>query len=107
MVWLVLACVVQGGKFPQILADHLVFNFFLICVSVSVSQYQRFSLKGNHKDLDILVFGTNTPAGWHYCPYCNTNDNSGDLCSVSSLGMPQEKTFHLWSKSVKKWEADV
>lgn len=38
MFWLVLACAIQGGKFPQILADYLVFNFFHKCVSFKIPE---------------------------------------------------------------------
>lgn len=55
-----------------------------------VSKYQKFLLKGNHKELDVLVFGTDIPAGWHCSPYCNTSDNSHDLAAVGPW-VPQEK----------------
>ena len=33
---------------------------------MSISKYQRLSLKNHHKELDIPVFGTNIPAYWHH-----------------------------------------
>lgn len=65
----------QVGKCPWSLADHLAFN---CSISVLLSKYQRFLLKGDRKELNILVFGTNIPAGWHQSPYCNITDNSSD-----------------------------
>lgn len=54
-------------------------------------------MKGNHKELDVLVFGTNIPAGWHCSPYSN---NSSDLAAVGPWG-PGE-AFHVWKQAVKK-----
>ena len=49
---------------------------------MSISKYQRFSLKNHHKELDILLFGTNIPAYWHHRPYCNISDSSSDQTAV-------------------------
>jgi hypothetical protein len=35
-------------------------------------------MKGNRKELNILILGTDIPAGWHHGPYCNISDNNGD-----------------------------
>lgn len=48
-------------------------------------------MKGNHKELDVLVFGTNIPAGWHCSPY---SDNSSDLAVVGPLGAREKLSMY-------------
>lgn len=75
MVWLVLACTVQGGKCPWVLADHLVLDFLNTSAAF---EYQRSLVSWNRKEENILVSGTNIPADWHHSHFCNVSDNSSD-----------------------------